>query len=174
MINDIKQAVANKLLEIYPGYTVYDEDIPQNFKTPSFLVTVIDQSYGKRLANKYIDCEDFSNLEGCGFNELWINTDNVIEKYESAKRQTAQLLTLVDNENANDKSLSAKMDRYLESAALVVFSKYRSLNDVFEVLRNHRIRHDYINRIREDEKYLLAEYIETLLELDDKDKKLEK
>ena len=53
MINEIKQAIADKLEELYPGYTLYDEDIPQNFKTPSFLVTVIEQSYGKRLDNKY-------------------------------------------------------------------------------------------------------------------------
>jgi len=53
MINDIKQAIAQKIHEQYPSSTIYDEDIPQNFKTPSFLVTVIEQSYGKRLANKY-------------------------------------------------------------------------------------------------------------------------
>ena len=53
MINDVKQAIVNKLLELYPTYTIYDEDVPQNFKTPSFLVTVIEQSYGKRIANKY-------------------------------------------------------------------------------------------------------------------------
>ena len=53
MINEIKQAIADKLEELYPGYTIYDEDIPQNFKRPSFLVTVIEQNYGKRLDNKY-------------------------------------------------------------------------------------------------------------------------
>ena len=53
MISDIKQAIAQKILELYPSATIYDEDIPQNFKTPSFLVTVIEQNYGKRLANKY-------------------------------------------------------------------------------------------------------------------------
>lgn len=53
MISDIKQAIAQKILELYPEATVYDEDIPQNFKTPSFLVTVIEQNYGKRLDNKY-------------------------------------------------------------------------------------------------------------------------
>lgn len=53
MISDIKQAIAQKILELYPETTIYDEDIPQNFKTPSFLVTVIEQSYGKRLADKY-------------------------------------------------------------------------------------------------------------------------
>jgi hypothetical protein len=53
MINDIKQAIAQKIHEQYPSVTIYDENIPQNFKTPSFLVTVIEQSYGKRLADKY-------------------------------------------------------------------------------------------------------------------------
>lgn len=53
MISEIKQAIAQKIHELYPSAAIYDEDIPQNFKTPSFLVTVIEQSYGKRLANKY-------------------------------------------------------------------------------------------------------------------------
>lgn len=53
MINEIKQAIAQKILKLYPEVTIYDEDIPQNFKTPSFLVAAIEQSYGKRLADKY-------------------------------------------------------------------------------------------------------------------------
>jgi len=53
MINNIKQAIASKLSEVFTGYKIYDEDIPQNFKKPSFLITVIDQNYGKRLNNKY-------------------------------------------------------------------------------------------------------------------------
>ena len=66
MIDEIKQAIAQKILEQYPSSTIYDEDIPQNFKTPSFLITVIEQNYGKRLANKYnstvsFDVAYFSN-----------------------------------------------------------------------------------------------------------------
>jgi len=53
MINDVKQAIAYKLLEVFPGYTIYDEDIPQNFKTPSFLITLIEQDYNKRINNKF-------------------------------------------------------------------------------------------------------------------------
>lgn len=68
MISEIKQAIAQKIHELYPSAAIYDEDIPQNFKTPSFLVTVIEQSYGKRLANKYsstvsLDVAYFSNKE---------------------------------------------------------------------------------------------------------------
>lgn len=53
MITNIKQAITNKLLEIYPEHTIYDEDVPQNFMTPSFLISLIDQDYEKRLSNKY-------------------------------------------------------------------------------------------------------------------------
>lgn len=53
MINDVKQAIAYKLLEVFPSYTIYDEDIPQNFKTPSFLITLIEQDYNKRINNKF-------------------------------------------------------------------------------------------------------------------------
>ena len=51
MINDIKSAIIAKLKEIYPTilkrYT--DDNVPQNFKTPSFFVSVIDQDYRKRM-----------------------------------------------------------------------------------------------------------------------------
>lgn len=53
MISNIKQAIVNKLLELYPDCTIYDEDVPQNFKTPSFLISLVEQNYSKRLNNKH-------------------------------------------------------------------------------------------------------------------------
>ena len=53
MINSVKQAIVNNLAEIYPGRTIYDEDVPQNFKVPSFLITLIDQDYNKRMNVKF-------------------------------------------------------------------------------------------------------------------------
>ena len=53
MINEIKQAIEQRIHELYPSAAIYVEDVPQNFKTPSFLITVIEQSYNKRLDNKY-------------------------------------------------------------------------------------------------------------------------
>ena len=72
MIDEIKQAIADKLEELYPGYTLYDEDIPQNFKKPSFLVTLVEQSYGKRLDNKFIGnvTLDVAYFSGKGKNEI--------------------------------------------------------------------------------------------------------
>ena len=105
MINDIKQAIADKLEELYPGYTLYDEDIPQNFKTPSFLVTVIEQNYGKRLANKYNSTVSFdvAYFSDKGKNET--NSDchavqvNLLRAFELVGTFRAQNLqaTIVDN-----------------------------------------------------------------------------
>ena len=59
MISALKQAIAQEILGLYPTATIYDEDIPQNFKTPSFLVIVIEQGYGKRLDNKFTSTVSF-------------------------------------------------------------------------------------------------------------------
>lgn len=115
-----------------------------------------------------IDLEDLENLPGFGFNELWLETDNALDKYDSAKRQTSQLATLIDS--INEKDLSGKMDRHIKSAALVVFSCYGSFNDVFGVLRDHRKRYEYFAKVPDELKERLGEYIENLKELDDKDK----
>jgi len=68
MINNIKQCIVDNLLNIYPGITIYDEDIPQNFKTPSFLITLTDHNYIKRINNKFdgevsFDISFFSSKE---------------------------------------------------------------------------------------------------------------
>jgi len=72
MISEIKQDIAQKIHEQYPSATIYDEDIPQNFKTPSFLVTLIEHTYNKRMGNKFnstvsIDVAYFSDK---GKNEI--------------------------------------------------------------------------------------------------------
>ena len=68
MISSVKQAIVDKLLECYQGYTIYDEDVPQHFRTPSFLITLIDQEYRKRINDKFdsvlsFDVAHFSDKE---------------------------------------------------------------------------------------------------------------
>ena len=68
MISEIKQAIVQEILGLYPTVTVYADDIPQNFKKPSFLLTLIEQNYGKRLDNKFtstvsLDLAYFSDKE---------------------------------------------------------------------------------------------------------------
>ena len=105
MISDVKQAIVNKLLELYPTYTIYDEDIPQNFKTPSFLVTVIEQNYGKRLANKYNSTVSFdvAYFSDKGKNEIKSDCQavqvNLLRAFDLMGGFRAQNLqaTIVDN-----------------------------------------------------------------------------
>lgn len=52
-INATKKAITQKLKELYPNYQVYADNVPQNFKTPAFVIYVIEQEYNKRLDNKY-------------------------------------------------------------------------------------------------------------------------
>lgn len=54
MINEIRQAVINKLAELCPAVTRrYLDDVPQNFKPAAFLLAVYEQDYNKRLSAKY-------------------------------------------------------------------------------------------------------------------------
>ena len=55
MISDVKSAITNKLMELYPtGYAVYDEMVPEGVAKPYFLISVTNQTYSKRISNKYI------------------------------------------------------------------------------------------------------------------------
>lgn len=53
MIVNINKSIVRKLLSLYPDITIYDEKVPQKFKTPSFFISTYDQDYDKRLDNKY-------------------------------------------------------------------------------------------------------------------------
>lgn len=105
MISEIKSAIAQKILEQYPSSTIYDEDIPQNFKTPSFLVTVIEQNYGKRLANKYNSTVSFdvAYFSDKGKNEIKSDCQavqvNLLRAFDLMGGFRAQNLqaTIVDN-----------------------------------------------------------------------------
>lgn len=105
MINSIKQAIVNKLTELYPINAIYDEDVPQNFKTPSFLITLIDQDYNKKLNVNFksllsFDVAYFSNKEN---NEIkndcltvqlnLIRSFDLIGSYRILNKQT----TITDN-----------------------------------------------------------------------------
>jgi len=53
MLSDVKQAIVDKLVVLYPTFRIYDDNVPQNFKTPSFQLFIFDQQYGKRVGKKY-------------------------------------------------------------------------------------------------------------------------
>ncbi len=114
-----------------------------------------------------IDCSDFNNLQGLGYNEVTPMNNNVFEVYRCAKAKTSQLMTLINSINSDDGELRARMERYLEAAAVVVFIQDGPIKDVFEILQNHLSRKYYIDNIPENQKDNLKEYILALQELDE-------
>lgn len=54
MISEIKQAIVNKLQELYPTYPIYMDDVPQSFTKPAFIIFLKEQEYKKRINSKYI------------------------------------------------------------------------------------------------------------------------
>lgn len=60
MINQISQAIIDKLAELYPdGFRRYSDNVTQNFTTPCFSIVVIEQEYNKRLNKKYSSAISF-------------------------------------------------------------------------------------------------------------------
>ncbi len=86
MISSINDEVKNKLLSIYPDITIYDEKVPQKFKTPSFFISIYDQDYEKRLNTKYgstisYDVSYFPNEEYNKNNEMYLVQENLLREF---------------------------------------------------------------------------------------------
>jgi hypothetical protein len=113
-----------------------------------------------------IDNSDPAKLQGLGYNEVG-HTSDTFAQYENAKRQTANLLALINAINVDESRLSPKMERYLEAAALVVFINTGSIRDVFRVLQNHNARHGYLGRVPKAQYEFMEEYMTSLTELDE-------
>lgn len=116
-----------------------------------------------------IDCADPRRLQGIGYNEVGKSADP-FEAYDGAKKQTTQLLTLVNSINAEETKLSAKMQRYLVSAALVAFISGGSVRDVFDCLQDHETRERLIKAVPAAQRDNLRKYIRSLGELDEREK----
>lgn len=117
-----------------------------------------------------IRCDDFKTLQGLGYNEVG-HTSDPFEQYDNAKKQTTQLMTLVNSINADETKLTAKMQRYLTAAALVTFINNGSIRDIFDCLQDHETRHAFIKKVPAQQKEHLHKYINFLRELDDYDAK---
>jgi len=89
MINEIKQSITSKLLATYPeGFNVYDEDIPENYAKPYFLITLTKQTYGKRLNNRFkstlsFDIAYFSDKDSTGIKvDCWNVQQNLFRAFD--------------------------------------------------------------------------------------------
>ncbi len=60
MISEIKQAIKDMLLAVYPdGYSIYDEELPEGYSKPAFYLTLINQNYSRRMNNKFTSLLSF-------------------------------------------------------------------------------------------------------------------
>ncbi|MDP4174157.1 MAG: hypothetical protein Q8933_09335 [Bacteroidota bacterium] len=114
-----------------------------------------------------IDISDYKNLQGLGYNEAFITSNEPFLLYESAKKQAAQVKYLINSINIDGSQFTPKMGRYLNSACLIVFINNGPLRDVFEVLQDHKLRHQYIDKVPENQFENIQEYICYLEELDE-------
>jgi energy-coupling factor transporter ATP-binding protein EcfA2 len=113
-----------------------------------------------------IECNDFERLQGLGYNEVGVSSET-FKQYDNAKKQTTQLMTLINSINAEDKRLAPKMERYLQSAANVAFISGGSIRDVFRVLQDYATRRAFIENVPGAQRENLQEYIDGLCELND-------
>jgi hypothetical protein len=128
----------------------------------------LSDSVNKDVGNVLnIDCSDLKQLQGMGYNEANHHETDPIKQYENAKIQASNLLALIDAVNSEDRDLKAKMNKYLSAAALLVFISNGKIKDVFGVLQDHRLRWDYINAVPSNQMEYMAEYIDTMKEIDD-------
>lgn len=74
MGEDLKVAIRAKLTELFPEVTIYEEDLPEGYQKPAFLVTITNAVTGRGLGGRKtfqlsFDISYYSNLAG------QINTD---------------------------------------------------------------------------------------------------
>ncbi|SHK40368.1 hypothetical protein SAMN02745136_02429 [Anaerocolumna jejuensis DSM 15929] len=74
MGEDLKVAIRAKLTELFPEVTIYEEDLPEGYQKPAFLVTTTNAVAGRGLGGRKafqlsFDISYYSNLAGR------INTD---------------------------------------------------------------------------------------------------
>ncbi|MFT5873839.1 MAG: hypothetical protein ACI8WT_002791, partial [Clostridium sp.] len=114
-----------------------------------------------------IDCNDLANVQGFGFNEIIPHNESMEARYICAKKKAAKLKELINLVNSGESDLEGRMERYLEFAALVVFVCDGMVNDVFKILKDHVLRHKYIDSIPAELESNMEEYVEELLEIDE-------
>jgi hypothetical protein len=114
-----------------------------------------------------INLYDTNKLQGIGYNEAFTNSNDVFIRYESAKKQTSQVITLINSINISNSDFTPRMERFLTAACLVCFINNKALKDVIKVLNDYEYRDKVIKEVPINQKDNLEEYIRDLNELDE-------
>lgn len=120
-----------------------------------------------------IDLSNPDMIQSLCYNEFKITSDMTAYEISSiSRKQTNNLLKIVNIINGDDKELSPKMRKYLGAAARIAFCFPNScMKDVLNILQFHEIRSKYINELSEELQKKLRDSILSLNELDEVNKK---
>ena len=120
-----------------------------------------------------IDLSNPDMIQSLCYNEFKITSDMTAYEISSiSRKQTNNLLKIVNIINGDDKELSPKMRKYLGAAARIAFCFPNScMKDVLNILQFHEIRYKYINELSEELQKKLRDSILSLNELDEVNKK---
>lgn len=122
-----------------------------------------------------IDLSNPDMIQSLCYNEFKINPSmNAYQISSISRKQTNNLLKIVNIINGDDKELSPKMRKYLGAAARVGFCFSNTcMKDILYILQFHEIRHEYINGLSDDLKDKLKDSLLSLKELDELNTKKE-
>ena len=122
-----------------------------------------------------IDLSNPDMIQSLCYNEFKINPSmNAYQISIISRKQTNNLLKIVNIINGDDKELSPKMRKYLGAAARVGFCFSNTcMKDILYILQFHEIRHGYINGLSDDLKDKLKDSLLSLKELDELNTKKE-
>lgn len=118
-----------------------------------------------------IDCSDVHQLQGFCFNELTCNSPDKYRKIAKCMEKSSQLYMLLNTINAETK-LTPRMLRYFNVACTISFYKdsNSSFKDIIRVLMSPNSREDLLHGLSGNDKVLLEDEINDLMELDKIDK----
>ena len=87
MSQDVKVLVINKISENYPEHTIYDEDLPENYQKPSFLVHVSSQSAvsgigGREVNTMAFDISYYSNANEGNNQDCYLVGAKLLQEFQ--------------------------------------------------------------------------------------------
>ena len=135
MINEVKQAIINRLLEIYPtGYTVYDEELPAEYSRPAFYLSVVNQDYNRRMNDKYTSLISFDLAYYSNSSEIRTDCLNIQEILLQAFDLAGTFRVLNRNAKITDNILHITFDiRYSQTTAKnMVYMQQQQTNTTLE------------------------------------------
>jgi len=92
-ISDVVKAFANRLTQLYPGTTIYQDKTHQKFETPSFYISIAELQYRKDLHNRYVaeilvDIAYFTDKKNMVMSDCAVVAENLMRNLDVIESNT--------------------------------------------------------------------------------------